>query len=270
MGNHSTTWPCLGGSKRVAYLVFCTSLGTPCDTGGWEYFDSNSIVFHSLQVKLWGDMGDGSGTLPDHLWRCTHLHFYSSVQVTWFFRFLTCEAHLKYWAFLAFLGHPCDRAGTSFQHGEAPGAVQSPSSARGDTTWWMDPRSLRNWDIRSWKGRMSGTCYWNMKKQIIGALFVERFTYTPAEVVSVLEISLDLKLPVEMQCWVKALCDLSMPKHDCSAWRAELSRISTSKPLSLSGVSPFGNQVIALSSLRRKVLVELPDGRCFWAPNVPL
>lgn len=205
MGNHSTTWPCLGGSKRVAYLVFCTSLGTPCDTGGWEYFDSNSIVFHSLQVKLWGDMGDGSGTLPDHLWRCTHLHFYSSVQVTWFFRFLTCEAHLKYWAFLAFLGHPCDRAGTSFQHGEAPGAVQSPSSARGDTTWWMDPRSLRNWDIRSWKGRMSGTCYWNMKKQIIGALFVERFTYTPAEVVSVLEISLDLKLPVEMQCWVKAL-----------------------------------------------------------------
>lgn len=179
MGNHSTTWPCLGGSKRVAYLVFCTSLGTPCDTGGWEDFDSNSIVFHSFQVKLWGDMGDGSGTLPDHLWRCTHLHFTPHSKLHSSFG----SWHVKpiwniglSWHSWATLVSGLERVSSMEKHLVLCSHQAALEAIRPDG-WTQGHCATGTFAVEN--GRMSGTCYWNMKKQIIGALFVERFTYTP-------------------------------------------------------------------------------------------
>ena len=184
MGNHSTTWPCLGGSKRVAYLVFCTSLGTPCDTGGWEDFDSNSIVFHSLQVKLWGDMGDGSGTLPESLVKVhTCILLFSSSYIV--------LSVLDMWSLLEIIWN----IGLSWHSWVTLVLWQGWSEFPAWRSTWccaVTKQRSRRYDLMDGPkviaqlghSQLKRTDEWKnvieiWRNKLMGALFVERFTYTP-------------------------------------------------------------------------------------------
>ena len=89
--------------------------------------------------------------------------------------------HLKYWAFLAFLGHPCVVTGlervSSMEKHLVLCSHQAALEAIRPDGWTQGHCATGTFAVE--KDGWVEKCYWNMKKQINGALFVERFTYTP-------------------------------------------------------------------------------------------